>query len=192
MTAFIWTLVKEKPYCILRFNHTSSGVYIIRCGKSRHSHFSLHRDGSAHMRMGKRKRNSDEFKLPPVADLEIHLMQSQWRSVGPDVIRGEGDPIPWPEKAAPGIFVDPELFGRGKQLVIEAFVYDPKMKTQFQQHLFQAAPHRGHLERLSLAEFDLHHLQKLFGVVVYRAHFDTEGVGSLVAAQSAFLRQCRD
>jgi hypothetical protein len=173
--AFIWTLVDDKAYVLLRFNQSRGGVYLIDASSQPYK-FSLHTDGNSHGRTSDKRHEYEEFKLPPIRDISSHCLSSQWRPIHPEVIRKTAPLISRPPTDGNSIFIGHarDLFEPYCSLVIETYIYDPEKSREIETHINSNSPHREQIELRIFKEYSLEDHAKLLGVAIYIAQVNHE------------------
>src|ERR1700722_20358131 len=102
--AFIWTDLDGDAYQLILFNQSRTGVYVVYSD----FHQSFHRDGNCHSRPAKGAEYLAEvpYKLPPLAQIQTHLLGSHWFSTNPDAVRSFGRRIPHPSPTSGALFIN--------------------------------------------------------------------------------------
>jgi hypothetical protein len=181
--AYVWTLAGDDAYKLLWFNQSKGGVY---CCHPDGSHLSIHSDGNGFSR---RPKNYPElvqdssFKLPPIAELDFHMIQGEWRSLHPDQVRHFGSRmIQRPRANSRALFVNPSQFGPLTQLVIESCLYRHNQRDSVRCWARGHHMHSSHLDPLISREYELDNHDKLLRIFIYRARFEATEDGVRAAS----------
>jgi len=168
--AFVWTELDGEAYRLLRFNQSSTGVYLVYPD----SHHSFHRDGKCHTRSAKHVAEPQPevpYKIQPLAEIETRLLGTHMFSMNPNSVRTYGERIPRPSDNSRSLRINRSDFRPLTQPVLDLFLYNRSKRGDVIDWIMRRSGHNPSTECLDFKEYALDCHSKILGAFLQRLDY---------------------